>query len=253
MVLLLDIGNTNTHLGLGNSRKVVRQANISTASWANKSASELLKRFVGSARLEGAILCSVVPRVTGSSLKAIRKLWNLKCLLLTSGTLSGIGIDYPKQNTIGPDRLANAIAAHHQFGAPVIVIDFGTAVTIDVVNRAGDFIGGIIAPGPGVMTDYLHEKTALLPKIEIRQTRSAIGKSTEEAMTIGAVHGYRGMIRELLEEVRRKLKTRRLPIVATGGYAQLMASQLPQISAVRPFLTLDGIRLVWHAHHLVRS
>jgi type III pantothenate kinase len=109
-------------------------------------------------------------------------------------------------------------------------------------------VGGIIAPGLAAMTDYLHEKTALLPRITIRETNSVIGRSTEEAMLIGAVHGYRGLIRELLGELKRALYVRRLPVIATGGYARLMASKLPDIWAVEPDLTLEGLRLVWEVN-----
>ena len=103
------------------------------------------------------------------------------------------------------------------------------------------------------MTDYLHDKTALLPRIKIRDVRSAVGKSTEEAMLIGAVHGYRGLVRELLVQLRRELKVRRLPVIATGGYAELIASRLPEITAVNPLLTLEGLRLVWQAHELAHA
>jgi len=118
-------------------------------------------------------------------------------------------------------------------------------VTFDVVDGRGDYVGGIIAPGLAAMTDYLHEKTALLPRIRIREVPAVIGKNTEEAMLIGAVHGYRGLIRGLLQELKRELNCRRLPVVATGGYARLMAARLPQITAVEPLLTLEGLRLVW--------
>src|SRR5437667_3630092 len=188
MILLLDIGNTHTHLGLANARRVLKQANIPTTSWADGSAKGLAIKFVGPASLQGACLCSVVPRATPLALKAIRRLWNLPCLELSPKTVRGVGIDYPKPATIGPDRLANAAAARHHFGAPAVVVDFGTAVTFDVVNRAGNYAGGIIAPGLAAMTDYLHEKTALLPRIEVREINSAVGKSTEEAMRVGAVH-----------------------------------------------------------------
>ena len=130
-----------------------------------------------------------------------------------------------------------------------MVVDFGTAVTFDVVDRAGKYAGGIIAPGLSAMTDYLHEKTALLPRIKMREIKSAIGKSTEQAMLIGAVHGYRGLIRELILELKRELKVRKLPVIATGGYAELIAAKLPEISAVNPLLTLEGLHLVWKAHH----
>jgi type III pantothenate kinase len=109
------------------------------------------------------------------------------------------------------------------------------------VDRRGKYVGGIIAPGLSAMTDYLHEKTALLPKIQIRDTRAIIGKSTEQAMLIGAVQGYRGLIRELLKALRQELGARRLPAIATGGYARLIAAKLPEITSVRPHLTLEGL------------
>ena len=186
-----------------------------------------------------------MPRATPKVQSALRSRWNLKAIELTAKTVRGVGIDYPKPNSIGPDRLANAVAARHHFGAPSVVVDFGTAVTFDVVDARGNYVGGIIAPGLAAMTEYLHEKTALLPRIKIREVKSPIGKSTEHAMLVGAVHGYRGLVRELIGELKRELKARRLPVVATGGYAKLIASKLPEISAVEPNLTLEGLRLVW--------
>jgi type III pantothenate kinase len=154
-----------------------------------------------------------------------------------------VGIRYPRPASIGPDRLANAVAVRHHYGAPALALDFGTAVTLDVVDAGGNYVGGVIAPGLAAMTDYLHEKTALLPRIRIRDPRTAIGKNTVQAMQIGAVQGYRGLIRELVVQVKRQLGCRRLPVVATGGYARLMAAGLPEITAVRPDLTLEGLRL----------
>ena len=249
MLLLLDIGNTNTHLGLANSRRVVKQANLPTAAWFNGTAKTLVARFAGRARLEGAALCSVVPRATPLARRALACLSHSPCLVLTPKTLRGLGVKYPQPASIGPDRLANAVAVRHHFGAPAVVVDFGTAVTFDVVDRAGNYVGGIIAPGLAAMTDYLHEKTALLPRIKIREIKSAIGKSTEQAMLIGAMHGYRGLIRELVMDLKRQLKARRLPVVATGGYADLIGAKLEVITAIEPLLTLEGLRLVWRANH----
>lgn len=247
MILLFDIGNTNTHVGLANVKRVLRHAELPTKTWANGTALAQLKQFVGGARLEGAAICSVVPRATPLVKRVVKACWRLPCLELTSETLRGVGIDYPKPRTIGPDRLANAVAAQARFGSPVLVIDFGTAVTFDVVNARGDYIGGIIAPGLAAMTDYLHEQTALLPRIRIREVKSAVGKSTEHAMLVGAVFGYRGLVRELIASLQLELKTKRLPVVATGGYARLIAAKLPEISVVDPLLTLEGLRLVWLA------
>ncbi len=245
MILLFDIGNTHTHLGLANAGRVVKQVDIPTPAWFSGGSTALLKKFTGAAKIEAAVLCSVVPRATPLVDKTVRSIWKLDTLELTPKTIHGVGIDYPKPDSIGPDRLANAVAARFYFGAPVVVVDFGTAVTFDVVDVRGNYIGGIIAPGLAAMTDYLHEKTALLPKIKIRPVKSAIGKSTEQAMLVGAVHGYRGLVSGLIAKLKLELKSEKLPVIATGGYARLIAAELPEISAVMPDLTLEGLRLVW--------
>ena len=248
MILLFDIGNTHTHIGLADERRVRKQTDISTLTWFGGGAAALVKKFTGKNKITGAILCSVVPRATPLVKKFVRAAWKINALELNPTTIRGVGIDYPKPNSIGPDRLANAVAAKFHFGAPVVVVDFGTAVTFDVVNAKGNYVGGIIAPGLAAMTDYLHERTALLPRIKIREIKSAIGKSTEHAMLVGAVHGYRGLVRELIGELKRELRAEKLPVVATGGYAKLIAAKLPEISAVAPDLTLEGLRLVWLAN-----
>ena len=249
MILLFDIGNTHTHLGLADDRRVVRMADIPTFAWFAGGGPGRVKNFIGSAKIDGAALCSVVPRATPMVKKYVQAAWKRELLELIPATIRGVGIDYPKPNSIGPDRLANAVAARHRYGAPVVVVDFGTAVTFDVVDARGNYSGGIIAPGLALMTNYLHEKTALLPKIQIREVRSVVGKTTEEAMLVGAVHGYRGLVRELIRELRRELRAEKLPVAATGGYAKLIAAKLPEITAVAQDLTLDGLRLVWQATH----
>lgn len=247
MILLIDIGNTHTHLGLASPRRVVRHTDTPTADWLDNTADDALDRFVGRALVRGVAMCSVVPYATPNLKRAVRARWKLPVLRLTERTVRGIGIDYPRPESIGPDRLANAIAAHHHFGAPVLVLDFGTAVTFDIVDKRGNYIGGVITPGISAMTDYLHEKTALLPRIHLREVASVIGRNTEEAMVVGAVHGYRGLIRELVAQLKRELRYQRLPVVATGGYAELMAARLPEITSVNQLLTLEGLRLLWLA------
>jgi type III pantothenate kinase len=247
MILLLDIGNTNTHVGLANSRRVVRQAEMPTRGWSQGAGLTQLRRFAGRAKIRGAAVCSVVPQVTPLVREALQAGWRVPVFELTCRNLVGLNLDYPRPETIGPDRLANAVAARRRFGVPVVVLDFGTAVTFDVIDARGCYVGGIIAPGLSAMTDYLHERTALLPRIRIREVRRAIGRSTEEAMLVGAVHGYRGLVRGLLAELQRELGVPRLAVVATGGYAALIARRLPEIAVVDPGLTLEGLRLTWTA------
>jgi type III pantothenate kinase len=248
MIALFDIGNTHTHIGLATARRVVRATHIPTADWKSGKAAQAALDFLSKEKITAAAVCSVVPGATPLLKRFAGERLGLACLELTHRTIRHIGIEYPKPETIGPDRLANAVAVKQHFGAPSVVVDFGTAVTFDVVNSRGNYAGGIIAPGLNVMTDYLHEKTALLPRIRIRETKAAIGKNTEEAMLIGAVHGYRGLIAELIAELKRTLKCPRLPVIATGGYARLISARIPAITAVRPMLTLEGLRLVWQAH-----
>jgi type III pantothenate kinase len=254
MICLVDIGNTHTHVGFASKEKILHHGEIKTAEWSAESSGETMSRFfstIAGVRLENAIrqtvLCSVVPNATAKALAYFGK-HSISCLELTPQTIRGVGIDYPEPRTIGPDRLANAIAANQLYGAPSVVVDFGTAVTFDVVNQDGNYVGGIIAPGLAAMTDYLHEKTALLPRIQIEEINAVIGKNTKEAMLIGAVHGYRGLIRELLNELKKELGSGPLPVIATGGYAELMAANLPEIQHVSPLLTLEGLRLLWHFH-----
>jgi len=156
----------------------------------------------------------------------------------------GVGIEYPRPQSIGADRLANAASAVAACGAPVIVVDFGTAVTFDIISRHARYVGGVIAPGLEVMTDYLYQRTALLPKIDLLEPVRAIGKSTRAAMLAGAVYGYRGLVKQILVEIKSEMGPPAARVIATGGYAKLIAAKLPEIEKVHPNLTLEGLRII---------
>ena len=144
----------------------------------------------------------------------------------------GVGVDYPKPESIGADRLANAAAVAELYGTPAVVVDFGTAVTFDVVSAQCCYIGGVIAPGLEAMTNYLYKRTALLPKLTLAEPRRAVGRSTKGAMMSGAVFGYRGLVKEILAKVGAEaFGKRQAKVVATGGYAQLIAARMPEIEA----------------------
>jgi type III pantothenate kinase len=141
--------------------------------------------------------------------------------------------------------LANAAAVAELYGYPAIVVDFGTAVTFDIVSERRGYVGGVIAPGLEAMTNFLYQRTALLPKVSLKEPRRAIGKSTIEAMRSGAVFGYRGLVREILARIKAEQFLRKKNVVvATGGYARLIARGLPEIDVVRAHLTLEGLRIV---------
>src|SRR5256885_6996730 len=165
MILLLDIGNTNTHVGIANEERILRHTNIPTGELLHGKAGKAIGALVGSRKIDGAALASVVPRATRPALALLQRRWRVEPLVLNAQTVTRIGVVYPNPGSIGADRLANAVAATEHYGAPSVVVDFGTAVTFDIVDRHGNYIGGIIAPGLAAMTGYLHEKTALLPKI----------------------------------------------------------------------------------------
>ena len=251
MVLLVDIGNTHTHAAVADGDRVLADINFPSDTLALGQAEPALAKLLRLAKrdsLSGAVFCSVVPKLNTPLRQLLRKRWNCAALQLTPKTVVGIGINYPKPNSIGADRLANAIAAQARFGSPVVVVDFGTAVTFDVVDDNQNYTGGIIAPGLAAMTDYLHEKTALLPRIKITEPESVVGKNSEQAMLSGAVLGYRGLIKELLSQLKKELGAKKLPVIATGGYAELIAGKISGIRHVDPLLTIEGLRWVGRAH-----
>jgi type III pantothenate kinase len=235
--LLVDNSNTRTKFALADANSLLPQrAWLPTPEISPESLAKALTGF----EFEGTLLCSVVPE----------KGRILRDFLVSHGPLhplsyrsdTGLGIDYPQPEQIGADRLANAIGVSARYGAPAIVIDFGTAVTFDVVAAGPAYCGGVIAPGLGAMQDYLGRRTALLPQIELNEPATAIGKSTVEAMQAGAVFGYRGLVREIISRLRSEMAGSPV-IVATGGDAALIARGLPEIGTVDPDLTLEGLRL----------
>ena len=188
------------------------------------------------------VVSSVVPKKNRGIKRAAG---HRKVIWLTWQSRLNVRVDYPNPKSIGADRLANAVAVTELYGTPAIVIDFGTAVTFDIVSADKAYIGGVIAPGLEAMTNFLYDRTALLPRISLREPRSAIGKSTNQAMVAGAIYGYRGLVREILQRIiAEKLWKKRVRVIATGGYANLIARKMPEVDVVHENLTLEGLRLV---------
>jgi type III pantothenate kinase len=236
--LLVDISNSYTKLAFASMARLSAPVRIATTKLSSAAVSGFLRRQ----KVRKVVVSSVVPAKNPVILKAARK---VEVLWLDSTSKLGIGIDYPKPKSIGADRLANAVAVTELYGFPAIVVDFGTAVTFDIISGRRKYIGGVIAPGLEAMTNFLDQRTALLPKISLKEPRRAIGKSTIEAMQSGAVIGYRGLVREILARVKaEQFARKKVYVVATGGYARLIARQLPEIGAIRPHLTLEGLRIV---------
>jgi type III pantothenate kinase len=236
--LLIDISNSFTKLALATRRRVLEPVRIPT----DKFTGAALGRFVRRRKIDIFVVCSVVPKKNAAVRKVAKR---SRILWLTPQVELGVGIDYPNPKTIGADRLANAAAVAALYGCPAIVVDFGTAVTFDIVSAQRKYIGGVIAPGLESMTNFLYQRTALLPKLSLKEPRSAVGRSTIEAMRSGAVIGYRGLVREIIARIKaERFPRKKVYVVATGGYADLIGARLREIDAVHPNLTVEGLRIV---------
>ncbi len=231
--VLVNINNTRTKVALANHLSVREHRHCQTADLTADSLRDLLAGWP----LDRALVASVVPDKTEAALSIFSH-----ALPLTHALDLGVEVDFPEPAAIGADRLANAAAtAEFTNDRPSIVVDVGTAVTFDIVDTRPAYIGGIIAPGLDAMTHYLHERTALLPKLSLETPPdSVIGKSTEEAMLSGAYFGYRGLISGLLERVQDELG-QPARVIATGGYAPFITSGMKEVDFVEPYFTMRGL------------
>ncbi len=233
--LLVNLNNTSTKFALGNEEKLLAKKVLPTKNLSGTA----VARTIRSWKFDHVLVGSVVPKKT----LIFRNLFRGRMKEVSPDLDLGIGIDFSDPRGIGADRLANAVGVTALYGFPAIVVDFGTAVTFDVISRKGAYEGGVIAPGLGVMVDYLYQRTALLPKIDLAEPVSAIGKSTKDAMLAGAVYGYRGLVRRIVTEIVAVLDGK-AKIVATGSYADLIAAKLPELQIVDLDLTLEGLRII---------
>ena len=237
--LLIDVSNSYAKIAFASRERISNPLRIRTAELSSSVIGEFLTRR----QVTKLVVSSVVPAKNAAISKAAHK--KAKVLWLNWKLNLGVTIDYPKPESIGADRLANAAAVAELYGYPAVVVDFGTAVTFDVVSQRGTYIGGVIAPGLEAMTSFLYEHTALLPRLKMKEPLHAVGKSTIEAMRAGAVFGYRGLVREILAQIKsEQFPRRKVFVAATGGYAHLIAGKLEQIDVVHPHLTLEGLRVV---------
>ena len=243
-VLVVDVGNTSTSLALYRNRRVWRHTPIHGGVRTRAEALRWVRRLAGRGGVGDAVYSSVVPRADKVWVPALREALGKRPLVLTHRLNVGVAIRYPRPRTIGADRLANACAAVALYGAPVIVADFGTAVTFDVVTRDRAYVGGVIAPGLPLMVDYLAERTALLPRIALKGACPRVGRSTEGAMRIGARIGYSGMVREIVAYLTERLGEPSVRLCATGGFARWALADCGLPFAFNQDLTLYGLGLI---------
>jgi type III pantothenate kinase len=237
--LLIDVSNSYAKIAFASRQRVSNPERIPTAELSSSVVAEFLRWR----QVKKLVVSSVVPTKNSAISKGAHN--KARVLWLDWKLKLGVTIDYPKPQSIGADRLANAAAVAELYGWPAIVVDCGTAVTFDVVSEGGSYIGGVIAPGLEAMTNFLYQRTALLPRLSLKEPRRAVGKSTVEAMRSGAIFGYRGLVREILARIKaEQFSRKKIATVATGGYARLIASRLPEVAVIHPYLTLDGLRIV---------
>lgn len=246
MLLTIDIGNTNTVLGLFSDETLRRSFRVKTDPRATADEMFILFRALlrGQPEIDGIALCSTVPAVLREIRHMIDEYYpDLPCVIVEPGTKTGVPIltDNPKE--VGADRIVNTLAAHHLFGGPCVVVDFGTSTNLDVVSAKGEFLGGALAPGIEISLDALAARAAALRKVELVTPRSVIGKNTVEALQSGALYGFAGQVDGLVERINEELPVK--AVVATGGLAEIVVPESRTITAHEPDLTLIGLRLVF--------
>jgi len=242
--LVVDIGNTSTAVALAAGGRIMRRRDVAGKLVDRPLADSTVRSAAGHHRPEGAILASVVPAATQVWKEALALAVGRSPMIVSRDLKLGVGIDYPKPESIGADRLANASGAVGRYGSPVVVADFGTALTFDVVAAGDVYVGGVIAPGLPLMTDYLAERTALLPRIRLRGPCGRVGRSTAGAMRIGAHIGYRGIVREIVMYLEQQFGMP-FKLCATGGYARWALAGLDLPFELNPDLTLYGLSRIF--------
>ena len=250
MLLAIDQGNSHTVLGLFEDRRL--RAHWRIATRADRTADELgveLRALcagegIAVDALDGIIVSSVVPDLDAELVATCERYFGAEPLIVGPGTKTGMPIVVDNPHEVGADRIVNSVAAVERWGAPVVVLDFGTATTLDVVNARGEYLGGVIAPGVAISAEALFHRAARLARVDIRRPSRVIGRNTAESIQSGLFHGYsalvEGLVRRALEELGEDA-----PVVATGGLATVFRDELPFLEAVDPDLTLTGLRILW--------
>lgn len=248
MLLAIDVGNTNTVLGLFEGHDLVHSWRITTHQRA--TADEIALAFRGllteAPDITGVSLCSTVPSVLREMRTMLARYYgHVPSVIVEPGTRTGVPLltDNPKE--VGADRIVNTLAAHHLFGGPAIVVDFGTSTNLDVVSERGEFLGGALAPGIEISLDALTSRAAQLRKVELTRPRSVIGKNTVEALQSGALYGFAGQVDGLVERITAELGGRVAAVIATGGLAPIVVAESRTITHHEPDLTLIGLDLVY--------
>jgi hypothetical protein len=250
MLLVIDVGNTNIVLGVFQGEELLDHWRLSTERLRTTDEYGVLIRNlfylngVNADAIDAIIISSVVPPIMPTLERMCQRYFGLVPLVIGPGVKTGMDIKYDNPREVGADRIVNAVGAYHKYGGPVIIIDFGTATTFCAVDKKGNYLGGAICPGIGISTEALVQRTAKLPRIEIKRTPRVICRNTVESMQAGVFYGFVGQVDGLISRIREELGAK-AKVVATGGLAVVIAPATKSIDVVEPLLTLEGLRVIY--------
>lgn len=252
MIICLDIGNTNIKYAVFDGDNLLLSFRVATEhkktsdEYGGQLLSILGNNNLSASDITGGIISSVVPQLDYTLEKMCRVYLNIKPLLLAPGLKTGLNLKVDNAKEVGADRVVNNVAAVKKYGYPLIIIDFGTATTFNVIDSKSEFIGGVIAPGIKGSLDSLVNGTAKLPRVEIERPASVIGKNTVTNMQSGIVFGFAGLVEYIVKKIKREMKEENVTVVATGGFSEIIAKEISCIDKVDKFLTLDGLKYLYN-------
>lgn len=259
MILVIDVGNTNTVMGLYDDKLLLEYWRIKTD--ARKTSDEYgmmiyhFFTFCGydTKNVNSIVISSVVPTIMYTLQHMVRKYFDSEALVVGPGIKTGINIRYDNPREVGADRIVNAIAAYELYGGPLVVVDFGTATTFCAISVSGEYIGGAISPGIQISMDALFQKTAKLPRVELIKPESTICKNTVKSMQAGIIYGFVGQVDYIVNRMKKELGSKNTKVIATGGFARLIASESETINIVNGLLTLEGLRIIYERNKAERE